>query len=440
MDNIEQVKQAEAALVGAVLRGGAAAFEQVRDLLTADDFGIHAYSYAWQAMSELQSDGLPIDVLTVGDQLERAGRMSEFVSGPWSGRALLSDLRANGDPRNVIGYAENVGDYAAKRRLKDIAVKMAGMSANGKRAKDIMDEVYAEMGKLVLPNASDEYTVSIKQAVSEAYDETDAASQGKAIGVLTGLVDLDKLLGSMKRQCVYTVAGRPGQGKTGLLLTVALNAARAGKRVCIFSLEMPRAQVAQRLIAMHETLDMFRVMEGKLTDGEWPRYTNGVEHVAALPIIINDLSSINIGAIRSTARKLHKIAPLDMVIVDYVQLADAGKKTQTRELEVSEVMRGLKYLARELNLPVLAAAQLSRAVEQRAGGKPVLADLRESGSIENDSYGVWFIHRPDELQPNAVELLIAKHRNGKTGSVPLYFRAECTRFDNATSRIERIEN
>lgn len=437
----EQVKQSEASLLGAVLRGGSKTFEQVRELVSVSDFGVHAFSFAWQAMERLYIDGMSIDTITVGDQLERDGKMTDFVSGMWSGRALLSDLRGSGDPRNVASYAENVRDYSVKRWIKDEFLPKYGMqSANGRRAGDIIQDALTELTNITLAGSEDEFTVPLKVAVSEAYDETDLASKGKAVGVKSGLLDLDKMIGSFKKSNVYIIAGRPGQGKTGLLLTIASNAVAQKKRVAIFSLEMSRVQVAQRLIAQYANLDLFRVIEGKLRDTEWAVYTDAVDNVASFPIVINDLTSINIANIRNTARNIKRNGGLDLVIVDYIQLADAGKKVQNRELEVSEVSRGLKKLARELEVPVLAASQLSRDIEKRSEKKPVLSDLRESGSLEQDAYSVMFIYRPDEAVKTGAEIIIAKHRNGPVGTVPLYFRENCARFENATTRTENFGN
>lgn len=436
MDN-EQVKDSEASLIGAVLRGGTKTYEQVRELVSANDFGVHAYGFAWQAVEHLHQDGLNIDTITVGDQLARNGKLTDFVMGQWSGRALLSDLRQNGDPRHVMSYAENVRDYSVKRWLKnDFAPKIATHSANGRRADAIIQDALTELAAVNLVTTEDEHTVPLKVAVSEAYDETDLASKGGAVGVKTGLRDVDKLLGSLKNGNLYIVAARPSQGKTALLLTIAKHAAQAKKRTGMFSLEMSRSQVAQRLIAQYANLDLFRITEGKLQGGEWSVYTDAVENVAHLPIVINDLTSIHIAHIRNTARNIKRNGGLDLLIVDYIQLADAVKKTQNRELEVSEVARGLKKLARELNIPVLAASQMSREIEKRADKKPVLSDLRESGSLEQDADIVMFIHRPDENSKSHTELIVAKQRNGPVGTVPLYFREQCARFEDGTLRTE----
>lgn len=434
MDNVIVDLQVEEGLIGSVLRGGKSVYEQAREIAKPEHFRNNAYGYAWLACENLYERGMNIDTITVGDELERMGKMVDFVRGQWSGRALLSDLRQNGDPRNVLSYAEKVQDYYTKRFLEQFFTKGVEWSRNGRTANEIIQDAQTEFSKITLYSSQDEFTVPISTAVSEAYDWTDAASRGEVVGVPTGYIDLDNILGSLYSGNVYIVAARPGQGKTAFLLSVAKNAALKNKRVGIFSLEMSRSQVAQRLISQYAEVDLNKITRGTLEEREWSIYTNAVENIAALPIVINDLSSIDINQIRQTARKIKKSGGLDLLIVDYIQLANSGeKRNERRELDVSAVSRGLKYLARELDVPVLAAAQLSRAVEQRSSGKPILSDLRESGSLEQDAYCVMFIYMTED-KPNDVEMIVAKHRNGPVGSCDLYFKRAFTRFENATSR------
>jgi replicative DNA helicase len=324
MTDILVVRQQEEALLGAVMRDGHI-YEQAREIVTVSDFQSIIYGYAWQACENLHQGGMVIDTITLGDELERMDHMKDFVSGQWSARALLSHIRENGDPRNFLAYAENVQDYAAKRQILQFMTKGAEWSQNGRRAKDIIADMMAEFSKVALYSAQDEYTVPISVGVSEAYDWTGDASEGRIVGVPTGFIDLDRILGSLIKSNVYILAGRPKTGKTGLLLSIAHHVAKLGKRIGIFSLEMSRLQVAQRLIAIESGLDLHeRIIQGKMADGDWPSFTNGVEKVAALPIVINDLSSININQIRQTARKIKSSGGLDLLIVDYIQLASAA--------------------------------------------------------------------------------------------------------------------
>jgi replicative DNA helicase len=429
MTDILVVRQQEEALLGAVMRDGRV-YEQAREIVTVLDFQSAIYGYAWQACENLHGGGMVIDTITLGDELERMDHMKDFVSGQWSGRALLSRIRENGDPRNFLAYAENVQDYAAKRQILQFMNKGAEWSLNGRRAKDIITDMMVEFSKISLYSAQDEYTAPISIGASEAYDWTADASQGLIVGVPTGFIDLDRILGSLIKSNVYILAGRPKVGKTGFLLSIAHHVAKSGKRVGIFSLEMSRLQVSQRLISMESGVDLHNMILGKLSDNDWPSFTNGVEHVADLPIVINDLSSININQIRQTARKIKAAGGLDLLIVDYIQLASGDGKYERRDLEVSAVSRGLKYLAREFEVPILAAAQLNRAIEKRENKKPLLSDLRESGSLEQDAYAVMFLNKSDDNN-NVVELEVAAHRNGPTGICKLTFRAPLAKFENA---------
>lgn len=429
--------ETEQHLVGAVLRGGRMTFERVKDFISYDMFFSRSLGYVWNGIQKVYDAGMQIDVVIVGDEMERMNKMgeleAEWSNGVHSGRAYLTFLRQDGDPRNIDTYAEQVQDYHIKRYLKDYSSKIALWAANGRRAKDIMADVEAEFSKISIFSAQDEYTVPISVAAGEAYEWTGDAAEGKIVGVPTGFIDLDRILGSMIAGNVYIVAGRPKKGKTAVLISIARNVAKMGKRVGIFSLEMSRMQVAQRLISQESGVDLHRLIQGKLQEDEWPAYTHGVESTSALPIVINDLSSINIAQIRQTARKIQASGGLDLLIVDYIQLADGSKgKYERRDLEVSAVSRGLKYLARELKVPILAAAQLSRAVEQRASQHPILSDLRESGSLEQDAYAVMFIYEPDNKDKQGiVGIDVAAHRNGPTGSCQLVFRGSLAKFENA---------
>lgn len=439
----EKSRENELALLGAVMRDGKI-YERARELVSPKDFDWQCYGWAWKACETLLENGMHIDTITVGDELERAGRIGDFQTpdGFWKGRDALGKIRENGSPKNFMSYAENVQDYSAKRQILEFLNQGAIWAMNGRRANHIMDDLSKSFSGIEIYGARNEYTVPLSVAVSEAYDWTDKASRGEIVGVPTGLADLDRLLTTMIAGNVYIVAGRPGQGKTGFLLTIARLAAISKKRIGILSLEMSRLQVAQRLIAQEAEIDLQNIIAGKLEKQEWTTYTKAVEVVADYPITINDLSSITISQIRQAARKMKADNGLDLLIVDYLQLAgsEAGEKFERRELEVSKISRGLKHLARELDVPILAAAQLSRAVEQRADKRPVLSDLRESGSLEQDAYCVMFIHRPDQYEKdsdkqNVTEIIVAKHRNGKTGSVELIFRSPYASFASATSRV-----
>ncbi len=440
MTDITVEKTQEELLVGAVLRQGSI-FKVARDVINPANFRMEPLKAIWEAFIALDDERLTIDVFTVFDMLQRKGCEKLLVSGQWSGMSYLTELRGKGEPRNWQSYAENVSDYSLKRTLAPRLEQFTYQAKNGRRGKDVVNDLMEELASLESFRVTDEYTVPVGDALGEAYDWSVMAAQGKIPGVRTGFNDLDSILKALIAGNVYLAAGRPGMGKTAFMLTIALHAAKAGKRVAIFSLEMSKMQVAQRLIAMHAEIDLERIIDGSMEKPEWEKFTNAIEQIEALGIIINDRSSITINSgIRTTARKLHAAKKIDLVIVDYIQLVapeKLGVKAGTRELEVSAVSRGLKYLADELKVPVLAGAQLSRAVEQRGDRRPILSDLRESGTLEQDAYCVMFIHRnPEEPEPrqNIAEIIVAKHRNGKVGSVELVWRPVFATFASGTRR------
>jgi replicative DNA helicase len=285
----------------------------------------------------------------------------------------------------------------------------------------------------------------IRTVLSEYYDRIDdLARRGEDIyGVPTGFIDLDKMLGGLQPSDLLLIAGRPAQGKTGFLVSVAKNAALTHKKhVAIFSLEMSNEQVAQRLIAQQTGIDSQRLRTGKLQENEWSLFAQAIEVLSDTHIFLDDTPAITPLQLRTKCRRLHLEHRLDLIIVDYLQLMGSDTRNENRVQEVSYISRNLKVLARELNVPVLAAAQLSRAVEQRSDQhkRPVLSDLRESGSLEQDSDIVMFIYRPDQnekdtVQQNVAEIIVAKHRNGPMGSIELVFRSSLAKFENAATRM-----
>jgi replicative DNA helicase len=284
-----------------------------------------------------------------------------------------------------------------------------------------------EFSKMVLHSGKIlTHTMGMDEAVAKAMDATDKASKGER-ALKTGLNDLDKIIAIQKQELIV-VAARPGLGKTALLCTILLNAADNGKRGLLFSVEMSGVSITQRFISQLSGISAFRIMNGNIREDEQEKYQQAADGLSGLPIVICDLPAIRIGQIRSESRK-HKA---DFIALDYIQLANADQKNDRRDLDIGEVTRGLKALAKELDIPILAAAQLNRAVEGRGEKKPVLSDLRESGNIEQDADQVIFIYQKSEIDPR--ELIIAKHRNGPTGTVISYFNQETMRFSDGTTR------
>jgi len=429
-------KDNEAGLIGGIM-ADPSQYEAVSEIINKNDFSWQPYGWAWQAIKTLRENNMGIDVITVGDELERKQKLGEFMTDGegvmMTGRAGLSQLRAIGEPGNVMSYAFNVKDYSAKRDLDDLFSQGAVWSQNGRNANDIKNDIIKRIEDVQTfsPKAIS-HTQSIADAVSLAYDETDRAANGKIDYIPTGFADLDRMFsGGMTAPDLLILAGRPGTGKTAMMSNIAINSAKKKKNIVFFSLEMANKQIARRMIAQESGVSYDAQKSGKLAEDEWPKFTHGIESVAALSISLNDLPSIKISQIRQELRRLDNI---DLVIVDYLQLATADGHQDNRVLEVGAVSRGLKLLAKEFDVPFLVGAQLSRAVEQRQSKRPVLSDLRESGSIEQDADIVMFIH-PDEIKKQT-ELIVAKHRNGPVGSVQLAYRPALTKFENMTYRSE----
>jgi len=286
----------------------------------------------------------------------------------------------------------------------------------------------------------------IRQVLSEYYDRIDylARHRDEMIGVPTGFIDLDRLLGGMQPSDLLIIAGRPGQGKSGFCLSVARNAAQIHrKHVALFSLEMSNEQVVQRLLAQETSIDSQRLRLGMVRDEEWPLFTQAVSVLSETQMYLDDTPALTPLQLYTKCRRLDMEIKLDLIIVDYLQLMTGDERTENRVQEVSFISRSLKTLARELRVPVLAAAQLSRAVEQRSDKKPILSDLRESGSLEQDADVVLFIYRPDTydsdtLKQNVAEIVVSKHRNGPVGTVELVFRRDLAKFENAETRHVRL--
>ena len=313
------------------------------------------------------------------------------------------------------------------------------------RSEEMVEDVVNESEKAIFGVSERRLTHQvkpIKQVLSSYYDRIDylARHRDETVGVPTGFIDLDRLLGGMQPSDLLIIAGRPGQGKSGFCISAAKNASQQHKkRVALFSLEMSDEQLVQRLIAQETGIDSQRLRLGNVHDDEWPLFTQAVSALGDAFIYLDDTPAITPLQLRTKCRRLHMEVGLDLIIVDYLQLMTGDTRIENRVQEVSYISRNLKALAREMSVPVLAAAQLSRAVEQRADKRPVLSDLRESGSLEQDADVVLFIYRPDQyetdtLKQNIAEIIVAKHRNGPVGSVELVFRKSLAKFENAATR------
>jgi len=428
-------RQAEEAVLGSILIDSEAYFN-VAQFIKPDDFYIVRNRWIWEAFTRLHEQRIPIDYLTICQELEQQSQLGE-VGGPAYIMALINQTPSS---LNAEAYGKLVEENSIRRKMLSAANELAKLAYDQKKSVDtIMDEAEKSIFNISERRVRNDLQ-PIQQVLSEVYDRIDTLSKrdDEIFGVPTGLVDLDRLLGGLQKSDLLIIAGRPGMGKTGFMLSIMKNAAqRHKKHIAMFSLEMSNEQLVQRLIAQETGIDTQRLRSGKLTEEEFPLFTHAIEVLADTHIYLDDTPAITPLQLRTKCRRLHLEYELDLVIVDYLQLMSGDMHTDNRVQEVSYISRNLKVLARELNVPVLVGAQLSRAVEQRADKRPVLSDLRESGSLEQDADIVMFIHRPDAMEKdnpkqNIAEIIVGKHRNGPTHpGIELVFLNNLARFENA---------
>ncbi|MCP4426158.1 MAG: replicative DNA helicase [Chloroflexi bacterium] len=438
MSSIERLPphsaEAEEAVLGSLLIDPDAVFE-VSSFLRPAAFYRRQNQWIFEAILDLSERHEPLDLITLTEELRRREQLEEVGGEGY----IIGLINAVPTSINARSYGKLVEAASIRRRMISAAGTIANLAFD--EAEDV--DIVIDRAEQALFSISEERTTRdltpIKQIARDYLDRIQELHErgDDVIGVPTGFVDLDRLLGGLNKSDLVIVAARPGMGKTSLQNAMALTAAvKHGKRVAMFNLEMSGEQLVQRMIAAETRIDSQRLRRGDLHDHEWPIFMEAVGRLSETRIFIDDTPSITPMQLRTKCRRLYAEHGLDMVMIDYLQLMQTERATQNRVQEISEISRALKGLARELDVPVLAAAQLSRAVEQRQDKRPLLSDLRDSGSIEQDADIVMFIYRdeyynPDTTErPNIAELAIAKHRNGPTGTVDLYWHGKLATFRN----------
>jgi replicative DNA helicase len=422
---------AEEAVLGSLLLDRDAIIK-VAPFLRPEDFYREAHGWIYGSVLDLYARREPPDFVTLSSELERAGRLDGI-----GGTSYLAGL-VNRTPTavHIEYYAHIVERTSVLRRLISAGGEIAALGySEDKETAQVLDKAEQILFSISQRTATRDFA-SIEEVLNEYYDRIESIQHapGSVVGVPTGFHDLDEVTGGFQKSDLIITAARPGVGKTSLILNVAHNAAERGNRVGVFSLEMSREQLVQRLLAVETGVDSQRLRLGYLNDEEWQHVSDAIGRLAQMPIFIDDSAGLTIHEVRSKARRLEAESGVDMLIIDYLQLMQgSARRDSNRVQEVSEISRGLKVLARELNIPVIACAQLSRAVESRTNHVPMLSDLRESGSIEQDADIVMFIHREELYNPETekkgiAELHIAKHRNGPLTTVPLRFFNRTTKF------------
>lgn len=420
--------EAEQCVLGAILIDKDAIIP-VSEVLLPRDFYNDINAVIYSAMLALYDERKPIDLLTLTEQMKKSKQLKKVES------SYLTDLVEEvPTAANVESYAAIVKENATKRSLIQSGVEIAELGyTDNVEVKEILDKAEQAIFSISQGHLTRGF-VPIKATLTESFDRIDEL-QKKGVGfrgVQTGFVDLDNLLSGMQKSNLIILAARPGTGKTAIMLNMAQNIAVKDKNaVGIFSLEMSKEELVDRMLIAQADVDAWRLKTGRLSEDDFGKLSEAMGQLAESPIFIDDTPGLSLTEMRSKARRLQMEHNLSLLVVDYLQLVDPGKKYDNRVQEVSMVSQALKNLARELNIPVLSASQLSRAVEHRGERKPQLADLRESGAIEQDADVVMFIYRPDvEVTTPLIptKLLIAKHRNGPTGEIDLLFHGNRIRF------------
>jgi replicative DNA helicase len=432
-NNNQQVPQnveAEASLLGAILIDSDA-IVKIADNITPLDFYDPRHKHIYDAISRLYERREAIDVLTLADQLKNSGVLDVI-----GGASYLTEL-TNFVPTaaHVEQYADIVAQKAVRRRL--IAASQGMVDLGYDESKDLKELIEAAESELfkVSEQHVQQSVVSIETILSDSFDRLDELHKDKKKirGVPTGYRDLDGMLAGLQRSDLFILAARPAMGKTAFVLNLAHNVAiQAKESVLLFSLEMSKEQLVDRLLAMESGVDAWALRTGNLTDNDFEKLGHAMGTLSEAKIFIDDTPGITVGDMRTKARREAHQGPIGLIVVDYLQLMSGGSKfggDGNRVQEISEISRGLKGLARELNVPLIALSQLSRSVESRTPQIPQLSDLRESGSIEQDADIVAFLYREDYYNPetdrkNIMDVLIKKHRNGPVGGVELYFERD----------------
>jgi replicative DNA helicase len=425
-----QAIEIEEAVLGAMLLESSC-IDAVMAIVKPESFYVDKHQKTFTAIIALKKENKPVDLLTVTEQLRKTGLLDE-VGGP----VFITQLTARiASTRHVEDHARIVQDKFMSRELGRIASEMDTQVYEGEEAIDVISGVQSSLNNLLCDNQaenSEHISTILKRRLKEI--EEAGKHNGKLIGIPTGLSKLNQVTGGWQPTDLIIIAGRPSMGKTALALYSALQSSALNYPVAFFSIEMSKGQLMDRALSVMTTLSPTSVRSGN--DANWPQIETGVASLEKIPFHIDDSSTLTLTQLRASVMRLIKKHGIKLVVIDYLQLMNAKGEGYNRDQEVGFLSRGLKALAKECNIPVIALSQLNRDAE---GQRPVLANLRESGNIEQDADLVIFIHRPEKFDEEntgttneKIELIIAKHRNGQTGFVPCYVNQHCTRFTDHT--------
>ncbi len=416
-------------------------FSEVIEIITASDFYKMAHKLIFEVMQEVYGSGESIDPIIVMDRLKRKDKFDDI-----GGEAIFYEIIEEvPTAANILTYARIIKEKATLRKLGDIGTKIVEMTYEGYEDVDtILDRAEGMIFKVAESKESKDI-VSLKEVVTNEFERLEQLLQNKGVttGISSGFKHFDEMTSGFHPSDLVILAARPSMGKTAFALNLALNAAmKAEKGVLVFSLEMSSSQLLQRLLAIEAGIGLQKIRNGFLGEDDWGKLGIASGKLANAEINIADVPNVNVLEIRSIARRLKAAGKLDMILIDYLQLIKGTSgKSDNRQQEISDISRSLKGIARELDIPIIALSQLSRAPEQRADRRPMLSDLRESGAIEQDADMVVFLYRDDYYndeseQKGITEVIIGKQRNGPVGTVNLKFFHEITKFGDYTTKVE----
>lgn len=425
--------EAEQSVIGSMLMDREAVIA-ASEIITGSDFYQQQYGIMFDAMVELFNEGKPVDLVTLQDRLKEKEVPPEVSSLDFV-RDIITIVPTSA---NVKSYAAIVSEKAVLRRLIKTTEEIANTCYAG---KEPLENILADTEKSIfdlLQNKGGQEFVPIKQVAINVLEKIEDAykNQGTVTGIPSGFIDLDYKLSGFQPSDFILIAARPSMGKTAFVLNVVdYVSVRKNLPCMVFSLEMSKEQLVNRLLSLESRVDSQSIRTGNLTDEDWSKLIEGAGVIGKSHLIIDDTPGISVTELRSKCRKFKMEHNLGIIIIDYLQLMTGSKRSESRQQEISDISRSLKAVARELNVPVVALSQLSRAVEQRPDHRPMLSDLRESGAIEQDADVVMFIYRDDyynkdTAKPNVAEIIIAKQRNGAIGTIELAWLPQYTKFAN----------
>ena len=426
--------EAEVSVLGAMLQDGTAVL-RATELLRPDDFYQPEHKEIFTVIAALSRESKPIDLVTVHTELARKGTL-EGIGGDTYLMRIMNDVPTTA---NVKAYIDIVLEKSTRRKLIAACGKItADAYSQQAPVEDVLASAEKAIFDIVMNQTDGETLVPLQQVLVRTFDEIEELSRLKGAigGVPTGFIDLDNLLTGLHKGELIVVGARPSMGKTSFAMNIAQHASlNRGKSVAVFTLEMPREQIAMRMLCSDARVDMQRVRKGMLTDKDWSSLVASAQRMADAPLYIDDTAGITPGQMRSRARRLMMDKGLDLIIVDYLGLMHSDGRPESRQLEVSEISRQLKAVALDMKIPIIACAQLSRANKDRLDKRPVLSDLRDSGSIEQDADVVMFLHREEYYNKetedrNIGEVIVSKQRSGPLGTVKLAWLSEYTTFAN----------